>query len=120
MTSLLGGIITSAFLSLTSLFIVLFRVSPLTSPEYALPAFFLSIFLSVSSLGSLLFLGIWRSVTFHTWDFGKVMSTSVREGILLGVCALLLLFFHVLGLLTWWAGVLIGIIFLSIELALHV
>jgi hypothetical protein len=120
MTSLLGGIVASAFLSVSSLIIVLLRVSPLTSPEYALPAFFSSIFLSVSSVGSLAFLGIWKMLPFHTWDFGKILSTSVREGILLGLTIILLLLFHILGLLTWWVGLLIGIIFLAIELSLHV
>lgn len=119
MTSLLFGIILSALLSTTSLLIVLFRVSPLSTPYQALPAFFLSLFLAISSMGALIFLAFWRMLPVHTWDMGKVLGISVRQGILLGLGTVILVLFHLLGLLTWWIAIMIYGVFVLIELALH-
>ncbi|MBI3332443.1 hypothetical protein HYZ99_05850 [Candidatus Peregrinibacteria bacterium] len=118
MTSLLFGIILSALLSLTSLLVVLFRVSPLSAPGQALPAFFLSVFLSVSSIATLLFFVLWKTVPIHTWDMGKILSISLRQGIFLGVATMILLLFHLLGLLTWWIAILIYAMFVLIEMAM--
>lgn len=119
MTSLLFGISLSAILSITSLLVVLLRVSPLSTPLQALPAFFLSIFLSVSSVASLLFFILWKLVPVHAWDMGKVLGISVRQGILLGIGTVIIILFHLLGLLTWWVAVLIYAVFLLIELAMY-
>lgn len=119
MTTLLFGIIISALLSVTSLLTVFFRVSPLSAPSQALPAFFLSLFLTLASLGALAFAGLWRMVTWHTWDAGKVLSVSLREGIFFALATTILLMFHLIGLLNWWIGILIYVVFILIELALQ-
>jgi len=54
MTTLLYSIIVAAMLSVTSLIAVLLRVSPLSSPAQALPAFFASVFLSIASISTIL------------------------------------------------------------------
>lgn len=118
MTSLLFGIILSALLSLTSLLVVLFRVSPLSAPGQALPAFFLSLFLSVSSIATLLFFALWKMVPIHTWDTGKILSISLRQGIFIGLATMILILFHLLGLLTWWIAILIYGMFVLIEMAM--
>lgn len=120
MTSLLFGIILSALLSTTSLLVVLFHVSPLTSPDQALPAFFVSVFLSISSIASLCFYGLWRIIPIHAWDTGKLLSISVRQGILLALATVIALLFHLLGLLTWWNSIMIYAVFVFFELALNV
>jgi hypothetical protein len=119
MTSLLFGICLSALLSTTSLLVVLFRVSPLTAPLYALPALFVSLFLAVSSVTTLLFYAFWRVVPLHSWDIGKMLGISMRQGVFVGVATIILLVFHLLGLLTWWIAVMIYGVFLLIELALN-
>lgn len=119
MTSLLFGISVSALLSVTSLLVVLFRVSPLSAPGQAIPAFFVSLFLSVASVGTLLFLTIWKFVPIHSWDLAKMISVSLRQGILLGLGTVVLVLFHLLGILTWWVAVLIYGVFVLVELALH-
>ena len=119
MTSLLFGIIASALLSVTSLLTVIFRVSPLSAPGQALPAFFLSVFLSVASLGSLLFAGIWHLLPVHTWDAGKLLSISLRQGIFLATATSIMLVFHLADLLNWWIAILIYLVFVLVELALH-
>lgn len=118
MTSLLFGISLAALLSTTSLLIVLFRVSPLLAPTQAIAAFFLSIFMSVTTVGALAFIGIWHMVPHHTWDIGKVTSISLRQGIFLGLSTSIVLLFHLLSLLTWWITVMIFGVFLLVELAL--
>lgn len=119
MNSLLFGISASALLSVTSLLVILFRVSPLSAPVYALPAFFVSLFLSVSSVGTLALLSLWRVLPFHSWDLAKIVAVSLRQGIMLGLATCILLLFHLLGLLTWWIAVLIYAVFILIELALN-
>lgn len=118
MHSLLFGISLSALLSTTSLLIVLLRVSPLTAPAQAIPAFFVSLFLTVSTLGALMLYGLWKLVPAHTWDMGKLLSISLRQGVFLGCATVILLIFHLLNLLNWWIGLMIYSVFLFIELAL--
>lgn len=119
MTSLLFGISLSALLSTTSLLVVIFRVSPLTAPSYALPAFFISLLLTVSSIGTLLFYALWRLVPLHSWDLGQILGISVRQGIFLGLATIILIVFHLLGLLTWWIAIMIYGVFVLIEVALN-
>ncbi len=119
MTSLLFGISSSALLSTTSLLVVLFRVSPLTAPEYAIPAFFISLFLAISSVGTLLFYALWRFVPLHSWDLGQILGISLRQGIFLGLATVILVLFHLLGLLTWWIAIMIYGVFILVELALN-
>ncbi len=119
MNNLLFGISLSALLSVTSLLIVLFRVSPLSAPAQAVPAFFVSMFLSISSVSTLLLLAFWHYIPVHSWDDGKVLSIALRQGIFIGIASILLLLFHVLGLLTWWIGLLIYGVFILVELALE-
>jgi Ca2+/Na+ antiporter len=119
MTSLLFSIILAALLSATSLIAVLLRVSPLTSPGQAIPSFFASLLLTVTTIGTLLFFAFWRFFPLHAWDEGKILGISLRQGIFLGVATTVFVLFHLLGLLTWWIGVLIYLVFILIELALQ-
>ena len=119
MPTLLFGISPSALLSFTSLLVVLFKVSPLSAPGYALPAFFISVLLTVSSVGALAFFGLWRVVPIHSWDSGKLLSASLRQGVLLGLSTVITILFHLLGILNWWIFVLIFAVFVLIELALN-
>ncbi|MDP7645561.1 MAG: hypothetical protein QF400_00145 [Candidatus Peribacteraceae bacterium] len=118
MNTLLFGIILSALFSSTSLLVVLLRVSPLTAPAQAIPAFFLSFFLTVSTVGALCFIGIWRMVPTHMWDMGKLTSISLRQGILLGISLTVIILFHQLNLLNWWIGILIVAVSVLVEVAL--
>lgn len=119
MTSLLFAVSLSALLSVTSLLVVLFRVSPLTAPLYALPALTVSLFLAVSSVGTLAFYALWKTVPLHSWDLGQILGISVRQGVFLGSATVILLIFHLLGLLTWWIAIMIFAVFVLIELALN-
>jgi hypothetical protein len=119
MNTLVFGISLAALLSTTSLMIVLFRVSPLLAPTQAVFAFFLSVFMSVTTVGTLVFIGLWKYIPHHAWDTGKLTSISLRQGIFAGSATSILLLFHLLGLLTWWIGVMIYGVFILVELALE-
>lgn len=119
MNSLVFGISLAAALSTTSLLIVLFRVSPLLAPTQALSALFLSALLSVTTVGTLAFMGLWKHVLHLSWDTGKLTSISLRQGIFLGAAVTITLLFLVLGLLTWWIMVLIFGVFVLVEMALE-
>ncbi len=119
MTSLFFSIAVAALLSVTSLITVIFRASPLLSPGQAIPAFFASVFLSVVTVSTLVLFFLWKWFPLHAWDEGKILGISLRQGTLLGLGTLVLLLFHLLGLLTWWIAILIYLVFLLIELALQ-
>ncbi|MSR67664.1 hypothetical protein EXS65_02465 [Candidatus Peribacteria bacterium] len=119
MTPLLLRIAAAAFLSLSSLIVVLFRVSPLTSPGLAVPFFFLTIFLTVASLSTLLCYAIWGNLSVEGMDAGRKISISLREGLFLATATVLLFVFQIFGILTWWIAGLIYLVFILIEVALH-
>ncbi len=119
MTSLLFAITLSSLLSVASFLVVIFRVSPIISPEYALPAFFLSLLLAVSSTGTLLLYFFWRLMPVHAWDLGQLIGISLRQGIFLGIATIIMVIFHLLGLLTWWIVPMIYGVFVLVELALN-
>jgi hypothetical protein len=58
-------------------------------------------------------------VPLHSWDVGKLLGISVRQGILLGLGTTIILLFHLLGLLTWWIALLIYAVFVLLEMALN-
>lgn len=119
MTTLLYSIIVAALLSVTSLIAVLLRVSPLTAPAQALPAFFASMFLTVTSIMTLLLYALWKWFPLHAWDEGKILSIALRQGIFIGLTVTIILLFHLLGILTWWIGLLVFLVFVLIEIALQ-
>lgn len=117
MSPLPFGIAIAAVFSVTSLLIVLFRVSPLTAPAQALPAFFVALFLAVSTVGTIFFIGLWRFLPWHVWDTGKITAISLRQGIFLALATTVVMLFLVLRLLNWWIALLIFGVFVLIELA---
>jgi len=119
MNNLLFGITLSALLSTTSLLVVVLRVSPLTAPNQAVTAFFISVFLSVSTVAALVFHGLWKLYPVHTWDTGKLLSISLRQGFFLGGAVTVGLLFHVLRVFNWWIALMIFGVFLLVELALE-
>ncbi len=119
MTSLLFSISIAALLSVTSLIVVFLRASPLLSPGQALPAFFLSLLLTVTTLGALLFYAFWKYTPIHTWSEGKILTIALRQGLFLGLTTVIILLLHLLGILTIWLALLVALVFILIEVALH-
>lgn len=118
MSSLLTGVAIAALFSLTSLLVVLLRVSPLTAPGKALTALFLSLFLSISTLSTLASFGLWKTFAPHKWDAGTMLSIALREGLFLGLATVIFVLFFLFGVLTWWVGLCTYLIFVFVEMAL--
>lgn len=120
MTSLLFSLSLSALLSVTSLLVVLFRVSPLQAPSQALPAFFLSLLLSVSSIGMLVAYLLWKRFGPSTKSDILIFRIAFREGVFLALLILLILSLLLFQILTWWIALLVLTVFVLVEVALHV
>ncbi len=112
--------IGAAFLlSLSSLLVILFRVSPITSPEMAIPAFFISFFVMIATGATMIVYSLWHRMSIEGMDLGSKMNIALRESLFIASACCILVLFQMLGILTWWIGLLICLIFLLIELALH-
>ena len=110
MPSLLFALFIASLVSITSL---------LTTPNQAIPALLVSLFLASSSTGTLLLSIFWKALPIHTWDEGRILSISLRQGMLLASSVTIVAAFQILQLLTWWSVILILFVFFLIELALH-
>lgn len=118
MTPTLIRIATAGLLSLASLFVILFQVSPLSAPGVAVPFFFLTVFLSSSSIVTLVCYFIWNRLSIEGMDAGRKLSLSFREGIMFAIATVLILLFLLLEILTWWIAVLMYLVFFLVEMAL--
>ena len=118
MLPLLLYVAAAGLLATSSLLVMLFRVSPLTAPAIAIPGLFLSGWLAIASLVSLLAYGIWSRLSVEGMDIGSTVSIALREGAFVATTAALLLLFHILGIFTWWIALLIALVFVLVELAL--
>ena len=124
MTSALASITLALFLSLSSLAVVVFRVSPLISPEYAIPFFFLCIFVvAASALALILASAKGLALLRPSPKQGSVraeqkvrlaISSSLRQGVFFAVATCLVVLLWLLHILNWWIGVLIYVVFLLI------
>jgi len=118
MTGALAGITLALFLSLSSLAVVLLRVSPLTAPSFALPFLFLSTFIAVAAFFTLLFSVIKGLLTHQPMRSRSIIGSSLRQGIFVAVGTCFIIFLYLLKVLNWWIAVLIYAIFVLIEMAL--
>src|SRR3989338_178972 len=117
MTGALAGILLALVFGASSLALVLFRVSPLTAPEFALPFFFLSVLVFSSAFTALLFALTKSLLTHQPFRSRAFISSSLRQGILLGIATCIILFLHLLHILNWWIAVLVYAVFVLIEMA---
>lgn len=129
MTSALAGIALALFLSLSSLAVVLLRVSPLTAQQFALPFSFLSTFIALTSLAALLLSLIKGMMILRPWSTAsesqpplktkKIVGSSLRQGVFFAFASSIVLFLWLLRILNWWIAVLIYMVFLLIEMAVN-
>jgi hypothetical protein len=118
MTSILARIGAAALLSLTSLLVIVFRVSPLAAPAVAVPFFFLTLVLSVASIMTLVCYFAWSRLSIEGMDAGRKLSVSLREALFFAAATALVFLFLILEILTWWIGLLIYLAFFLLEMAL--
>lgn len=144
MSSPLASLLIALFLSLSSLLIVFLRVSPLVSPEFALPFFFASVFGAVSSAATLLLAvaksllpvrTAWPARQVGTGGPGgrrlpegvehggyaflsrAVLKSSLRQGVFMGSATCIVFLLFLLRIHNLWIAVLIYAVFILIEMA---
>lgn len=118
MSSLLLSIATAGFLALSSLLVIIFRVSPLSAPAIAIPGVFMTLWLAVACFCTLLSYALWSRLSVEGMDLGRTMTVALREGSFVAMTAVVMLLFQILGILTWWIALLIAAVFLLVEMAL--
>lgn len=102
----------AAIFSWTAWVLVLFKLDPFESTLLALFFFFISFFFASTS--TLTLLGFYlRKFIYQNEVFTSHLNVALRQGLLLTLCILGCLIFLMLGVLTWWDGLLlVGIIVL--------
>lgn len=138
MPSALVSITLAFLLGASSLVLVLFRVSPVTAPEFALPFLFASVLVTASA-GAALLLCVLKCVfalrpaflggdpareeermraLHHPFLYARAfVGSSLRQGVFFGLATMLLLFLFLLQILNWWIALLVYTVFLLIEMA---
>lgn len=126
MTTALASIVVSFLLGAAALLLVLFRVSPLTAPEFALPFFFLSVFTTSSTLAILLLVLTQSCLYRHPPEAGLAaqpflsrgfVRSSLRQGMFVGIATCIVLFLYLLRIYNFWIAVLVYAVFVLIEMA---
>lgn len=108
------GIAMASFLSWSSWFVVIYKLSPFSQPGISLPLFYASLFVALAGTFTLIlyFLRIWAN---KREIYNAHLNTSLRQGVLLSGMIITGLGFQRLRVLTWWDGLLLLAIVLLIE-----
>lgn len=111
----LAIIIFAFVISCFAWLLTIMKLDPFESTGLALFFFFLSLFVTLTSLFTLLGFFVRRVVTRNEILYNH-FNVSLRQGLLLSLCTLILLTFLLLGVLTWWDGFLVVLIAFLFEL----
>ncbi len=128
MTTTLSLISIALVLSLSSLLVVILRVSPLTAPQYAIPFLILSVFIAVTSFLTLVLFSIRRFLIKRLVKESekqrphvlarKLINSSLRQGIFFAIATCVVIFMWLMGIVNWWIAVLIYMVFVLVEMAI--
>jgi len=96
----------AALISWLAFFLVVSKLDPFVSTGLSLALFFISLFFALTS--SFTIIGFYLRVWFNKNEvYYDHINVSLRQGILLTFIALGSLLFQLLGVLTWWSGLLL-------------
>ncbi|MBI5755069.1 hypothetical protein HZA41_02525 [Candidatus Peregrinibacteria bacterium] len=104
----------STIFSVGAWILVLWKLNPSENPALSLPLFFLTLFFASVSLLTCIGLFIRRS-WYKNFPPYNSLTVSFRQAVELTFCIIGSLFFLMLGVLTWWNGLLLGAIVLLAE-----
>ncbi len=102
----LSGILYSAAVSWAAWALVVIKLDPFESTVLALLLFFVSLFFALVCTFTLLGFYVRKYVNQNEIYYHHI-NTSLRQGVLLAICADACLFLLVFGLLRWWSGILL-------------
>ncbi len=94
--------------------VVIWKLDPYESTGLALALFFLSMLIALTCSFTLLGFYLRKWVTQNEASISYI-NTSIRQGLLLSLCTLICLAFLLLGVLTWWNGLLVVAIIILLE-----
>ncbi len=96
----------AAIISWMAFYLVVTKLDPFMSTGLALALFFVSLFFALTSTFTIagFYLRVWFNKNEIYYDH---INVSLRQGILLTLIALGSLLFQLLGVLTWWSGLLL-------------
>lgn len=96
----------AAIIAWLAFYLVVTKLDPFVSTGLALALFFISLFFALTSTFTIagFYLRVWFNKNEIYYDH---INVSLRQGILLTLIALGSLLFQLLGVLTWWSGLLL-------------
>jgi len=104
----------ASFVSWVAWLLVIYKLDPRESPGLALGLFFLSFLLALTSTFTVL--GFYFRVWLNKNEvFYNHINIAFRQGVLLSLITIGCLVFQLLGVLTWWSGVLFIAAITSVE-----
>ena len=107
----------TAALSWVAWIIVILKLDPYESTGMALGLFFVSLLFALIGTFTLLGFGLRRWIGKQEIYYHH-LTVSLRQGLLLSICTLICIMLLILGLLTWWNGLLLVTVAVLIELYL--
>ncbi len=110
--SYLWGLRIGTVISFAAFCAVIFLTDPLDIGNIAFILFYLTFFLTISGLSVLILTWLWHKMARDMLTLGEI-GMAVRQGILIGVFATVLVGMQQMKVLLWWdALIVLGIVFL--------
>lgn len=107
-------LIVASIISWLGWMVVVMKLDPFESTGLALSLFFLSLLIALTCTFSTLGFYLRKWVTMNEANISYI-NTSIRQGLLLALCTLICLSFLMLGVLTWWNGLLVVVVIILLE-----
>jgi len=104
----------AALVSWATWLVVLYKLSPFTQYQLALPSFYATLFIALATTFSLLFYYLRRAVSKNEIH-NMHLNVSMRQGVLISFMLVVGLGFQRLRILTWWDALLLLAIVLMVE-----
>ena len=94
--------------------VVINKLSPMETMGLSLAFFYVTLFIALSCTFTVIgfYLRVWL---FKNEIFYKHINIALRQGVFLGLIAILALVFQMMRVLTWWSGFLLVIVFVLLE-----
>jgi hypothetical protein len=118
MTNILINIALAFLFSASALSVVLLRVSPLSSVQFAIPFLFICLFATITTFFAFLLLLAKDLFTDQPLRSRQHVSSSLRQGMFIAAGTCFIIFLHLLHILNWWIALLIYLVFLLVEMAM--
>lgn len=110
----LQPLLTASIISWIGWAVVIIKLDPYESTGLALALFFLSLLIALTCTFSLIGFYLRKWLTLNEANISYI-NTSIRQGLLLSLCTLICISFLMLGVLTWWNGLLVVVVIILLE-----